>query len=89
MSNEKPSLMKCSFTFEQESNCNGSTGDYENLTIECESSLGIDFDKGCYYVLKSDTGWSIDNVNDLQILFDRINKVINENTDTTTNDRTK
>ena len=77
MSNEKPSLVECSFTFDQEANCNGATGDREILTIECESSLGIDFDKGCFYVLKTD-GWSIDNVNDLQLLFDRINKVINE-----------
>jgi hypothetical protein len=77
MSNEKPKLLKCSFTFEQEPNCKGSTGEFEDLTIECESSLGIDFDKGCYYVLKTD-GWSIDNANDLQLLFDRINKVINE-----------
>lgn len=80
MSNEKPRLLKCSFTFEQESNCNGSTGDYEHLEIQCESSLGIDFDKGCFYVLKSE-GWSIDNVNDLQLLIDRIDKVINESND--------
>jgi hypothetical protein len=80
MSNDKPKLLKCSFTFEQESNCNSATGEFEDLTIECESSLGIDFDKGCYYVLKTN-GWSIDNVNDLQLLFDRINKVINESND--------
>jgi hypothetical protein len=46
------------------------------LTIECESSLGIDNDEGCFYVLKTDTGWSIDSVNELQELFDRINKSI-------------
>ena len=72
---EKPKLIKCSFTFEQDGNGNGTTDEIETLTIECESSLGIDNDQGSYYVLRTD-GWSIDNVNDLQELFDRIQKVI-------------
>ena len=67
---DKPKLEKCSFTFEQNGN-----NDIEILTIECESSLGIDNDKGCFYVLKTE-GWSIDSVNELQELFDRIQKVI-------------
>jgi hypothetical protein len=73
---DKPKLEKCSFTFNQEGNCNGTTEEYEELIIECQSSLGVDNDEGCYYVLKTSTGWSIDSVNDLQFLFDRINKVI-------------
>jgi hypothetical protein len=72
---EKPKLERCSFTFNQEGNTKGTTDDIEILTIECESPLGIDNDEGCFYVLKTD-GWSIDNVNDLQELFDRIQKVI-------------
>jgi hypothetical protein len=72
---EKPKLLKCSFTFDQEGNGNGTTDETETLTIECEASLGIDYDKGCFYVLKTE-GWSIDNVNELQELFDRIQKVI-------------
>ena len=72
---EKPKLEKCSFTFGQEGNTNGTTDEFETITIECESSLGIDNDEGCYYVLRTE-GWSIDNVNELQELFDRINKVI-------------
>jgi len=71
----KPKLIKCSFTFDQEGNGNGTTNDIETLIIECEASLGIDNDEGCFYVLKAD-GWSIDNVNELQELFDRIQKVI-------------
>jgi hypothetical protein len=72
----KPKLEKCSFTFCQDANINGSTDEFEELTVECESSLGIDNDEGCFYVLKTDTGWSIDSVNELQELFDRINKSI-------------
>ena len=73
---DKPKLERCSFTFSQEGNCNGTTGEYEELTVECQSSLGIDHDEACYYVLKTETGWSVDGVNDIQELFDRINKVI-------------
>ncbi len=73
---EKPKLEKCSFTFSQEGNCNGTTDEFEELVVECESSLGIDRDGGCFYVFKTSTGWSMENANDLQCLFDRINKVI-------------
>lgn len=75
---EKPKLEKCVFEFSQEGNTNGTTSEYEDLTISCESSLGIDNEGGCFYVLKSESGWSIDNVNDLQELFDRIKKVIKQ-----------
>jgi hypothetical protein len=78
---EKPKLERCVFEFSQEGNTNGTTGDYEDLTISCESSLGIDNDGGCFYVLKSESGWSIDNVNDLQELFDRIQTVIKSKED--------
>jgi hypothetical protein len=73
---DKPNLQKCSFTFTQEGNCNQTTDEYEELIIECESSLGIDNDEGCFYVLKTNTGWSIDDVNDLRELITRIKKVI-------------
>jgi len=72
---DKPKLEKCSFTFTQEGNSNHTTDEFEELTIECESGLGIDNDEGCYYVLKTE-GWSLDNVNDIQELFNRINKAI-------------
>jgi hypothetical protein len=75
----KPKLDRSTFEFSQEGNCNGSTDDIEFLTIECESSLGIDNDAGCYYVLKSEKGWSIDSTKDLQDLFDRIKKTITNN----------
>lgn len=68
-------LESASFSFSQEGNC--VDGDIETLEIRCESSLGIDRDEGCFYVLKTD-GWSMDGTNDLQKLFDRINKVINK-----------
>lgn len=78
MEDNKPKLEKMSFTFSQEGNCVGTTDTTEELTIECDSSLGIDRDKGCFFVLKTQTGWSIDNEEDLKELFDRITKVINK-----------
>lgn len=76
---EQPKLLAASFEFTQEGNCvdGGTVADIEILNIRCESSLGIDNDEGCFYVLKTEQ-WSIDSVDDLQKLFDRINKVINK-----------
>lgn len=71
---DKPKLENASFTFTQETNCVDG-GDIEELVIRCESSLGIDRDEGCFYVLKT-KGWAIGSVEELQKLFDRINKVI-------------
>lgn len=76
--NQDAKLDRCSFTFTQEGNGNGTTEEYEELIIECEASLGIDNDDGCFYVLKTTTGWSMDSVDELQKLFDRIQKAINK-----------
>lgn len=71
---EQPQLQRMTFEFAQEANCISNV--IETLTIECESSLGIDADGGCFYTLKTDTGWTIDSVEELQKLIDRINKII-------------
>lgn len=70
----EPILESVKFEFSQETNCVDS-GDVEVLEIRCESSLGIDRDGGCFFVLKTDS-WSIDTVEDLEKLFNRIKKVI-------------
>ena len=72
----KPQLERATFKFSQEANCTSSE-EFESLTIECESSLGIDNDAGCFYVLKTE-GWAIDSTQDLQELFDRIQKTITQ-----------
>jgi hypothetical protein len=68
-------LERATFEFSQDGNCISDSDQCEFLTIECESSLGIDRDNGCFYVLKTEK-WSIDGVEDLQKLFDRIQTVI-------------
>lgn len=67
-------LESASFEFSQEGNC-VDKADIESLQIRCESSLGIDNDEGCFFVLKTEQ-WAIESIDDLQKLFDRIEKVI-------------
>jgi hypothetical protein len=70
-------LEKTTFKFSQDANCLSDQDDFETLIIEAQSSLGIDRDKGCFFVLKTKK-WSVDSVEDLEKLFDRIRKVINK-----------
>ena len=72
---QEPILERATFEFSQEANCLSNSDEFEQLTIECESSLGIDRDNGCFYVLKTEK-WSIENEQDLKKLFYRIQKVI-------------
>ena len=70
---EEPVLQSAIFQFSQEGNC--VDGGDEMLEIRCESSLGIDNDGSCFFVLKTDQ-WSIDSVKDLEKLTNRISKVV-------------
>jgi hypothetical protein len=73
MTEDRVTLESAKFEFSQEGNC--VDGGYESLEIRMESSLGIDRDGGAFYILKTD-GWAIEGVEDLQKLFDRINKIL-------------
>lgn len=76
MENQKTILESVTFTFSQEANCVDG-GDVEVLNIRCESSLGIDRDGGCFYVLKTEQ-WAFDSIDELKELVDRISKVISK-----------
>lgn len=69
----KAIMEQASFEFSQEGNCLNSADEVEFLKIDCLGSLGIDREEKCFYVLKTE-GWSIDSVQELQLLFDRIHK---------------
>lgn len=71
---EKPILERASFVFTQEANCT-SSADNETLTIEVESSLGIDRDGGGFFVLKTKQ-WSINDAEELKETINRIEKAI-------------
>ena len=68
-------LENASFTFSQDANCLTNEDEYESLEIEAQSSLGIDRDGDCFFVLKTEK-WSVDGVEELEKLFDRIRKVV-------------
>ena len=68
-------LERATFEFSQDANCLSSVDEFETLIIECESDLGIDRTNECFFVLKTEK-WSMDNVEELKLLFDRIEKVI-------------
>jgi len=73
-------LEEASFRFSQDANCLSDPDEYEFLEIEARSSLGIDRDNDCFFVLKTEK-WSVDSVEDLEKLFNRIRKVVlNEKT---------
>lgn len=70
---EKPILESAKFIFTQKANCvDGGSDDFEELEIRCESSLGIDRDGDCFYILKTES-WSIDSIQDLEKLIERMN----------------
>ena len=76
MESNKPKLEKVVFTFTQEGNCIDSKRDeWEELEVRCESSLGIDYDNGCFFVLKTEQ-WAIDSLKDLEETMDRVNSAI-------------
>jgi hypothetical protein len=71
--NNKPILESASFEFSQDGNC--ADGGYESLVIRCESSLGIDRDKGCFYILKTEQ-WAINEPEELVALLDKVKQAI-------------
>ena len=75
MEEEEIILERVTFEFSQDANCLTSSDEYESLTIECESSIGIDRDEDCFFVLKTEK-WSVDSAEDLEKLFDRIRQVV-------------
>jgi hypothetical protein len=68
-------LEEATFRFSQDGNCLSESDQYEFLEIEAHSSLGIDRENDCFFVLKTEK-WSVDSIEDLEKLFDRIRKVI-------------
>lgn len=67
-------LEEAKFRFSQDANCL-SDDEYEFLEVEAKSSLGIDRDGDCFFVLKTNS-WSIDSIEDLEKVFDRIRQVV-------------
>ncbi len=76
MNPNKPKLEKVVFKFVQESNCVDNQNDgWEELEVRCESSLGIDYDNGCFFVLKTEQ-WSIDSKKEFDEMLSRIGDAV-------------
>lgn len=70
---DKPKLEEATFNFSQDGNCLNHEDMAEFLEVKCVSDMGIDRAESCFYVIKTE-GWSIDSLDELQELFDRIHK---------------
>ena len=68
-----PMLSKITYVFTQEGNTDGTTEFVEELTVEVEGVFDIIKDGG-YLVLRTSTGWSINDPNDLNYIFDTVIK---------------
>lgn len=71
---EKPLLCKAVFEFCQDGNNNGTTSETEELTIEFESPATISGPDDCFIVIRTDTGWSMDSIDELAELIDKCKK---------------
>lgn len=68
---QKPKLDEATFIFTQEANC--LNDGIEQIEIKCRADIGIDGMGSCFYEINTN-GWSVDNLGELQELFDRIEK---------------
>lgn len=78
MRNPKLDLSRVSFVYTQDGNTNGSTSDVEELEIEFDSII---LEPPGFIVLKSPTGWSIDEPEDLTDLLKELQNCIKTLTD--------
>ena len=69
-----PRIDKVKVSFSQEGNTLGTTSEYENLDVHLEFPL--EEDDGPFYVIKTETGWSFDDIEDLQVLIDRVKRIL-------------
>jgi hypothetical protein len=70
---DKPELSQAKFVFTQDGNTLGTTDDTEILEIHIETQGDDPF-----VVLKTETGWSIDSMDELNALAERCKAVFND-----------
>jgi len=62
---EPPGLDSAKFVYTQEGNTHGTTEEYEELTVEIQGVLGDVENEGGFLVLRTSTGWSINDPSEL------------------------
>ncbi len=70
---EQPELYSLQAIFTQEGSC--IDGGFEELTIQYRSDLGLDYDGTGFFTIKTKS-WSVDNIEELDKLFQRIKQTI-------------
>lgn len=71
---DEPILESICYKFSQLGNGDGTTDDYEELSIEVQSSCSNLLKDSGYLVLRTPTGWSINSSSELIDLLDIIGK---------------
>jgi hypothetical protein len=66
----KPDLNHIIFSFSQEPNCVDG-GEIETLEVRVESSLGVDYDEGGFFVIKTEQ-WAFDNITEFSEMLQRV-----------------
>lgn len=75
MEEQKPTLYKVTYSFYQEGNTDGTTDETEELIVEVEGVFDV-IEEGGYMVMRTSTGWSISNKEELNYIFDIISKTL-------------
>ena len=66
---------KITIELSQPTHCNSENDGDEFLTIEAQSSLFVEPNE-YFLVLKSEKGWTVDGINEMQELFSKIGKIV-------------
>lgn len=68
---DKPELYSIQATFTQEGSC--IDGGFEEIVIQLRSDLGLDYRDDGFFTIRTES-WSIDNIQELEELFNRLKK---------------
>lgn len=72
---DKPYLNKVTFEFIQDGNNDGTTASEEELIIEVEAPVGSLMESPGYFVIRTKTGWSINDLSELNYIFTPIERI--------------
>lgn len=70
-------LSKVTYEFYQEGNTDGTTSECEELNVEIQSCTGCLTKEGGYFVLRTPTGWSVNDIDELQDIFNFVKQSLN------------
>ena len=72
----KPTLHEAIFKFYQDGNTNGSTAETEEIEITIESVIDSLDKIGGFYTIRTITGWSINDLDDMKNIFEQIKNIV-------------